>query len=236
VKIDLHCHTEASPDSSTPFAAIPPRCREQGIAVQAVADHGTIEGALQVKVVAEAEVEAGAAGPTIIIAEEIRTPEGELIGLFLEENIPNGLSPEETVERIQAQGGLVLLPHGFDPLKPSRLKPSARLRIVDAIDIVETFNTHVSWNGWNRAAEAWALVRGLPTSAGSDAHSLAAIGSAWSEVPDQPIHTPQDLLDALEKGTTGGRWTHPLAVSLQTLWDRVRRRIAELGTGNGLCH
>ena len=225
MKIDLHCHSESSPDSSTPYAAIPPRCREQGIAVQAIADHGTIDGALRVKALAEAEVEAGAEGPTIIIGEEIRTPEGELIGLFLDESIPHGLSPEETVERIKAQDGLVLLPHGFDPLKPSRLKPGARRRIVDGIDIVETFNTHVSWNGWNRAAEAWAKVQGLPTSAGSDAHSLAAIGSAWTEVPEQSIRTPQDLLNALEEGTTSGRWSHPLVVGLQTLWDRIRRRL-----------
>jgi hypothetical protein len=228
VKIDLHCHTEASPDSSTPFAAIPPRCREQGIAVQAIADHGTIDGALAVKAVAEAEIEAGAEGPTIIVGEEIRTPEGELIGLFLDETIPHGLTPEETVERIQAQDGLVLLPHGFDPFKPSRLKPVARSRIVDAIDIVETFNTHVSWNGWNRAAEAWAQLQGLPTSAGSDAHSLAAIGSAWTEAPDRSIRTPEDLLGALAEGTTGGRWSHPIVVSLQTLWDRIRRKLAEL--------
>ena len=129
MRIDLHCHSEVSWDCITPLALLPGRCREQGITVQAVTDHNEIWGAQRLKAMVENRDSAPInvqldeeAGPlTIIIGEEISTSEGELIGLFLSQKIEPGLSPEETVQRIKDQGGLVLLPHGFDPLKRRRL-------------------------------------------------------------------------------------------------------------------
>jgi predicted metal-dependent phosphoesterase TrpH len=231
MKVDLHCHSEASHDCCTPLELIPLRCQTRGVNVQAITDHNLIWGAQRIKgIVEELAQNAEAGGPsyraplTVIIGEEISTNEGELIGLFLEERIESGLSPEETVERIKSQGGLVLLPHGFDPLKRWRLRPEARERIAHSIDIVETFNARISQPRWNRAAVAWSLERSLPISAGTDAHTLADIGSAWVEVPYQPIQKPQDLLRALEEGTPAGQWTHPVIASIYKLWDRTRRR------------
>jgi predicted metal-dependent phosphoesterase TrpH len=231
MKVDLHCHSEASSDCSTPLDLIPHRCRMQGVRVQGVTDHNQIWGAQKLVEMIEEDArptENGGQRPwsplTVIVGEEISSSEGEIIGLFLEEKIEPGLSPEETVERIKMQGGLVLLPHGFDPLKRWRLRPEARTRIADSIDIVETFNARISQPRWNRAAVAWSQERNIPMSAGTDAHTLAAIGSAWVEVPYQMIQKPEELLRSLEAGTPIGRWTHPVLASIFKLWDRTRRR------------
>jgi len=228
MRIDLHCHTRISSDASTPIKAIPARCREQKIAVQAITDHREISGAQQVQALVEGALGEAGDDLIIIVGEEIETNEGELIGLFLEERIESGLSPEETVRRIRAQGGLVLLPHGFDPLKLVRLRPEARQRIAGSIDIVETFNAHVSRPRWNQMAAEWAAAQGKPMSAGSDAHTLDAIGRAWVETADRLIRGPQDLLEALRQGTPQGRWTHPLLDTARVVWNYLRRTLRRL--------
>lgn len=225
MKVDLHCHTEASPDCNTPLELFPVRCRERGVSVQAITDHNVIWGAQKLREMMEEQAQASGRFLTIIVGEEVSTTEGEIIGLFLKEPIGAGLTPEEVVARIKAQGGLVLLPHGFDPLKRWRLRPQALLRIADSIDIVETFNTRISRPRWNRAAVTWAEERGVLMSAGSDAHTLADVGSAWVEVPARPINGPQDLLSALAGGVPVGEWTHPVIAYMYKLWDRTNRRL-----------
>ena len=226
MKIDLHCHTEASADCITPILLFPDRCQAREIKVQAITDHDEIWGAQQLKALSEEMFSEVAANLTVIVGEEISTREGEIIGLFLREKIEPRLTPEETVDQIKAQGGLVLLPHGFDPLKRYRLRPDARQRIVDAIDVVETFNARISRPRWNRAAVAWCEAYGVLMSAGSDAHTLADVGSAWVEVPQSSIETPADLLKALEGGTPVGQWTHPVLAFLYKTWDRLRRKVS----------
>jgi predicted metal-dependent phosphoesterase TrpH len=230
MKIDLHCHSEASPDSSTPLALIEPRCQARGVRVQAITDHNQIWGAQKLKELVEAGAGRSNSQLTVIIGEEVSTTEGEIVGLFLNEAVPAGLTPEQTMERIKAQGGLVLIPHGFDPLKRWRLRPAALERIAKGVDIVETFNARISRPRWNQAAVSWAQSHQLPMSAGSDAHTLADIGSAWVEVPWRRIESPQDLLDALCYGTPVGLWTHPVLAFAKKMWDRTRNRweIADL--------
>ena len=117
MKIDLHCHSEASADCSTPLELFPARCRERGVWVQAITDHDQIWGAQKLQEMVEEEKIKKAGFPlTIIVGEEVSTLYGEIIGLFLKEKVPAGMSPKETVAAIKEQGGLVLLPHGFDPL------------------------------------------------------------------------------------------------------------------------
>lgn len=226
MKIDLHCHTEASADCSTPLELFPARCRERGVWVQAITDHDQIWGAQKLQEMVEEEKLKKAGFPlTIIVGEEVSTIYGEIIGLFLKEKIPAGMSPKETVEAIKEQDGLVLLPHGFDPLKRWRLQPAALEMIEDEIDIVETFNARISQLRWNQAAVEWSKVHKRPMSAGSDAHTLADIGSAWVEVPVRQVKTPQDLLTALESGVPVGEWTHPVIAFAYKFWDRSLRRL-----------
>lgn len=219
MKIDLHCHSEASFDCVVPVPELLARSRARGIGVQALTDHNEIWGAQKLKTLADAERLRDPATPQIIVGEEISTSEGEIIGLFLSEVIPKNLSPEASIERIRAQGGLVLLPHGFDPLKKKRLKPEALLRVAHEIDIVETFNARISRPRWNRAGVAWADARSLPKSGGSDAHILADIGDAWTEVPEAVVDTPAALVNILGSGTVTGDWTHPLLAFAQKVWD-----------------
>lgn len=161
--------------------------------------------------------------PLIIVGEEVTTREGEIIGLFLEELIPADRPPEEAVARIREQGGLVLLPHGFDPLKTHRLSPAARERIASEIDIVEVFNTRVSHPRRNTQASQWAAERDLPASAGTDAHIVSAVGTAWVDTPERSISGPTELLEALRAGAVSGTWTHPVAAYGYKLWDSGRR-------------
>lgn len=221
MKVDLHCHSEASADCVTPIPLMPERCLERDIRVQAITDHNEIWGAQKLRDLVAAQQ----LPLTIIVGEEVSTREGEIVGLFLEEKIEAGLSPEETVARILEQGGLVLLPHGFDPLKRFRLSEEARTRVASAIHIVETFNARISRPTWNRVAVSWAEEHGKLMSAGSDSHTLADIGEAWVEVSEQSLTTPEELLRALEGGVPVGEWTHPVRAYGYKLWDQTRRRV-----------
>jgi predicted metal-dependent phosphoesterase TrpH len=97
--------------------------------------------------------------------------------------------------------------------------------VEDEIDIVETFNARISRPRWNQAAVDWSKRHDRPMSAGSDAHTLADIGSAWVEVPVQKIQGPQDLLRALQSSVPVGEWTHPVIAFAYKLWDRSMRRL-----------
>ena len=226
MKIDLHCHSEASADCSTPLTLFPARCRARGVWVQAITDHNEIWGAQKLQEIVEEETIKKAGFPlTIIVGEEVSSTHGEIIGLFLKEKIPAGMSPKETIMAIKEQGGLVSLPHGFDPLKRWRLQPTALETVADQIDIVETFNARISQLRWNQAAVDWAKFHEAAMSAGSDAHTLADIGSAWVEVPVQQVRGPQDLLTALREGVPVGEWTHPVVAFAYKAWDRSLRRL-----------
>ncbi len=206
MRMDLHMHTEVSHDCKTALRDIPGWMLRTNTRVIAVTDHDQQRGGPELQqIVRDMGLDDRL---SIIPGEEVTTSEGELIGLFLKERIEPKLTPEETVRQIKAQGGLVLLQHGFDPLKRYRLRPEATARIADQIDIVETFNSRLSRHHWNRVAADWG--QGLPFSAGSDAHTLRDIGEAWVETPFRLIHTPADLLGALREGTVAGHWTHPV--------------------------
>lgn len=209
LKIDLHCHSEASHDCITPVENIPLRCRDHGINIQAITDHDEIWGAQKIQEIVESRKNEFP-NLSIIVGEEISSLEGEIIGLYLTERIPPQLSAEETVARIKAQGGLVLIPHAFDPLKRHRLRPVAREKIASHIDIIESFNARISFPKWNDAASFWAAERGVAQSAGSDAHTLKDVGTAWTETTVRKVTGPDDLLTALRESTLQGFWTHPV--------------------------
>ena len=228
MKVDLHCHTEASHDCITPLSAIPQKCQEMGIRVQAITDHDQIWGAQKLKEITEADF---GLDLTIIVGEEISTAEGEIIGLFLSDRIEPGLTAAATIHQIRAQNGLVLLPHGFDPLKRYRLRPEIREQLAQEFDIIETFNARISRPRWNQAAVAWCTHHGTLMSAGSDAHRLVDIGSAWVELTRQPIYGPSSLLQALAGGIPTGHWTHPVQAFMLKMWEQLRERVRR---GKGL--
>lgn len=172
LKVDLHSHTYYSPDSTMTPAEIVARARRVGLDRLAVTDHNRMDGAF----------EAGSIDPELIIlAEEIDCDDGtDLIGLFLEEPIPAGLSVEETARRIRAQGGVVYVPHPYAYLRSPRRRAEAAIAVAD---VVEVFNARAFWPAWNRAARAAAAARGLGMAASTDGHFAHEIGTTYTELP-----------------------------------------------------
>jgi len=206
VKADLHSHTHFSRDGCTSPGVFVDRYVRAGIDCVAVSEHNNIEGALEVRRIAPFK---------IIVAEEIKTTEGEIIGLFLEEEVRKGLTPEETVRAIREQGGLVCVPHPFDRLRRSPLREEALLRIVADVDMIEAFNARTTLRRDNERGARFAAEHGKPMSAGSDAHTPGEIGLAYVEMPD--FEGPGDFLAALGKGRIVGRRASPLVHVVSTL-------------------
>jgi len=213
IKADLHVHTCYSIDCLTPLEQIVERCLELGINCIAVADHNTIAGALKLREIAPFKV---------IVAEEVLTPVGEIMGLFLSEKVSRGLSPQETISRIRSQGGLVAIPHPFGRSLPWNANPLTSAEVLSQVDIIETFNSRTPFSNSN--ARAWKLAKeqGKAGSAGSDAHTLGEIGRAYVEMPE--FDGPEDFLNSLAQGKIFGQKSSYLAHFAST-WARIRKHI-----------
>ena len=197
-------------DCSTPLQQIINRCLEIGINCIAIADHGTAEGALKLQSIAPFKV---------IVAEEILTTHGEIMGMFLKETIPGGLSAAETISRIRAQGGLVNIPHPFDVFRKSALDGRVIEEIAEQIDIIEVFNARCILRSSSAKAQTFAKKYGIPQSAGSDAHTLNEIGNAYIEMPE--FNGRDDFINALKKGKISGHRTNPL-IHFNSAWIRLK--------------
>lgn len=213
LKADLHVHTEYSMDCNTPLEKIIERCLEIGINCIAIADHGTVEGALKLKDIAPF---------TVIVAEEINTPYGEIMGMFLQESIPSGPSVEQTIASIRAQGGLVCIPHPFDTLRQSALNGRIIETIVDQIDIIEVFNSRAPLLRGSTKANLFAEKYGIAKSAGSDAHTVSEIGNAYVEMPE--FGARDDFLETLGKGKIVGHRTNPMR-HFASVWAKLRNHL-----------
>jgi hypothetical protein len=212
LKADLHIHTEYSLDCDTPLEKIVSRCLQIRINCVAICDHGTVDGALKIQDIAPF---------TVIVAEEIMTPYGEIMGMFLEKTIPSGLSVEQTISRIRAQGGLVCIPHPFDTFRRSALRSNIIEEIAEQIDIIEIFNSRTLLPQDSAKTIALASKYGKAKSAGSDAHTLYEIGNAYVEMPE--FNGKDDFLQALEKGNIHGHRTSPL-VHFASNWTKIKKR------------
>ncbi len=215
LKADLHIHSEYSMDCNMPLEKIIERCQEVGVNCIALCDHGTAEGALKLREMAPPF--------KVIVAEEVLTPYGEIMGLFLEETIPSGLSAEETIDRIRAQNGLVCIPHPFDSFRHSALGSQAVEAIADRVDICEVLNARGILKRDSIKAEIFAAKHGLVRSAGSDAHTPGEIGIAYVEMPD--FKGRDDFLEALEKGKILGHYSSPL-IHFASLWNRIKSKLS----------
>ncbi len=210
LKADLHIHTEYSMDCNTPLEKIINRCLEIGINCIVVCDHGTAEGAIKLKEMAPFPV---------VIAEEILTPHGEIMGMFLQETIPSGVSVEQTLACIRAQGGLVCIPHPFDTFRQSALDNGVIETIADQIDIIEVFNSRAPLLRDSTKADLFAEKYGIAKSAGSDAHTVSEIGNAYVEMPE--FSGRDDFLQALKKGKIAGHRTNPM-IHFTSVWARLK--------------
>ena len=204
VRVDMHTHTMFSGDSTTTLDEIVESVIERGIDVLCVTDHNALEGAVRLRTILE---EDGIC--RVIVGEEVKTHTGEIIGLFLSERIPFGETAVRTCEMIRAQGGIVYVPHPFDPMRRNMAEPALRQLAEDGlIDAVEVFNAKTSMSHLNRRAAEFAAEFGLPGGAGSDAHVPLAIGAAYVEMPD--FDGPVEFLAALREAEVHGHhWDEP---------------------------
>jgi len=173
IRAEFHCHTVYSPDSLVELSALLKACDERGIDKIAITDHGNMQGALKAHKMAPDRV---------IVAEEIATFEGEILGYFMTEEIPQGLSAIEIVRRLHDQGAFISLAHPFDPHRSWWTE-----RTLDAVlpylDGLEVFNARCRREEYNKEAYAFALEHGKALMAGSDAHALSELGRASMTMP-----------------------------------------------------
>jgi predicted metal-dependent phosphoesterase TrpH/glycosyltransferase involved in cell wall biosynthesis len=190
IHVDLHMHTDHSPDCATPVDVLLATARDRGLGAIAITDHNEVSGALAAREVAD---EMG--GIKVIVAEEVKTAEqGEVIGLFIEEKIPRGLTMAETIAEIRRQGGLVYVPHPFDRLH-SVPDYEHLLGIVEEIDILEVFNPRVAFSAFNEEAERFAAKYRIVPGAGSDSHVAQGLGSVMIRLHD--FEGPEEFLEAM---------------------------------------
>jgi hypothetical protein len=187
--VDLHCHTNASFDSLASPEAVVRAAAARGITHLAITDHDRIDGALRAR-------DAAPAGLTVLIGEEVRTADGDLIAVFLERAVAPGRPARDTIAEVREQGGLLGIPHPFDRFRGSMLR-DARLEAIGAlVDWVEAYNARVVGGNGNERAAAFARELRLPGVAVSDAHSVLEVGVASTIVDGDPS-TPAGLLAAL---------------------------------------
>jgi predicted metal-dependent phosphoesterase TrpH len=190
IEVDLHMHTDHSPDCATPVEVLLQTARDRGLGAIAITDHNEVSGALEAR-----EIAAGMGDIKVIVAEEVKTAEqGEVIGLFLEEKIRKGMTMAETIAAIRAQGGLVYVPHPFDRFH-SVPDYEHLLDIVEEIDVLEVFNPRVALTAFNEEAERFARKYRIVPGAGSDSHVAQGLGSVRVRIHD--FDGPEEFLEAM---------------------------------------
>jgi len=212
LKLDMHTHSEYSPDSRTPLEAQAKALVAKGIDVVCATDHNTIEGALRLRELATSL--------RVIVGEEVTSRDGEIIGLFLETAIPRGLSGEETIARIHDHGGIVSVPHPFSRNRLYHIKRAALERLWQQIDCIEVFNAREAFAADNLRAAAFAKEHNIPGAAGSDAHRTSEIGRAWLEIDE--FTDQQSFVQAVRNGSVHGSLTGS-AIHLATRYDVFRK-------------
>jgi glycosyltransferase involved in cell wall biosynthesis len=187
VHVDLHMHTDHSPDCATPVDTLLETAKRVGLGAIAITDHNEISGALEARDRAD--------GIKVIVSEEVKTADqGEVIGLFIEEKIPRGMTLQETIAEIRRQGGLVYVPHPFDRM---HAVPDYEhlLDVIEDIDAIEVFNPRVAFSAFNEEAARFAAKYRIVAGAGSDSHVPQGLGSVKIRMRD--FDGPEEFLASL---------------------------------------
>lgn len=218
LKVEFHCHTNASADSQVRPADLIAACRQRGIDRVVVTDHWSIAGALQAKRL-DPEL--------VIVGEEVLTDRGELLATFVTEEIPRGMPYRESIQNLRQQGAFISVSHPFDPRRG--IWTLAELEeLVGLVDAFETFNARNLSPGYNKAAAQFASRHGLPGTAGSDAHTLAELGRATMLLPDfADVEGLRRVIDQAEFHVqSSGPW-----VRVASRWTRIVRKFASIRQG-----
>lgn len=213
-KVDLHTHTIYSKDCLTRTLHLIERAREIGLHKVAVTEHNRLDGALAAKALAP---------DLVIVGEEIKTTHGEIIGYYLQEEVPRGLSPAETIARLRDQGAVITIPHPLDGLRTSAMRLQTVLTVIDEVDALEVLNARCVRATDNTAALALATERKKLITAGSDSHTLFELGRCYLEMPpfaDDAESFRVALHHARPAGMISPFWPH-----FASTYARWRKRI-----------
>lgn len=229
---DFHIHTRYSRDSLLGEDGFIRLALERGLTHVAITNHNNVEGALAVR---DRVAGLGLSDRLrVILGEEVSTSDGELVGVFLEHTIPRGLSADATADAIHAQGGLVSVPHPYDPFRRSHIAEPALLRLLEAgkVDMLEVFNSRVTLARHNQRAAELAARFGVPGIACSDSHTGMEVGMSFNALP--AFASPEELRASLATNDWhGSRST--LLIHLATRWavwsKALRHRLGQQVTG-----
>lgn len=221
--VDLHCHTSASFDSLASPANVMAAAVRRGLTHLAITDHDRIDGALRAR-------DAAPDGLTIIIGEEVRTSDGDLIAVFLSEAVPPGMSAADTISAVRDQGGLVGMPHPFDRFRGSLGKgreEDALRDLAARVDWIEAWNARLLVGDGNALAAELARLMGKPGVAVSDAHTTVEVGVAFTTLDGEPNTAASlrtGLASRLELATGRGSAYSRLVTPLAKVVNRARGR------------
>ena len=188
-RTEFHCHTIYSKDSLVTPAQLIETCRKKGLDRVIITDHNTIKGALEAQKLAP---------ELVIIGEEIMTTKGEILAAYLNEEIPLGLSPKETIQRLRAQGAFISIAHPFDFSRHGHWQEEDLFEILPLVDAIETFNARCLLPSMNEKAQNFASRYEIPSTVGSDAHALFELGRATLTLPK--FNTARELQAVIRQG------------------------------------
>jgi len=219
LRADFHSHSNYSRDSVIGPEAFVDNCMRKGVTCIAVTDHNEIEGAFVIQKLAS---ERAAGRLKVVVGEEVKTAEGEIIGLFLKDLVARGMSPEDTIDAIHEQGGLAVIPHPYDIFRRSVLTDEAIERVKTKVDAIEGFNCRNILGKHDQKARDKAAEVDKPTTLGTDSHSTIELGGALLELDD--FETPQELLQSLRGGRIIGHRSVPMVHWIST-FAKIRWRL-----------
>ncbi|HXF60984.1 MAG TPA: PHP domain-containing protein [Caldilineaceae bacterium] len=216
-KVDLHAHTIYSKDCLTRPELLIRQARAVGLDKIAVTEHNNLAGALAAKALAP---------DLILVGEEIKTTHGEIIAYFVQEEVPRGLTPAETIRRLRAQGAVISIPHPLDSLRRSAMGRENVLEVLDAVDALEALNARCVRPADNLAAAELAATHSKLITAGSDAHTLFEVGRCYLEMPPFEDNA-ESFRAALTQATLGGA-VSPFWPHLASTYAKVYKRIFQV--------
>ena len=198
IRVEFHCHTIYSKDSLTTPERLVKACYRKGIHRAVVTDHNTIAGA---RVAQELDPE------LVIVGEEIMTTHGEILAAYVSEEVPPGLSPKETIMRLNEQGAFISVSHPFDIYRGGHWSEEDLLEILPDVDAIEVFNSRCWLPEFNRQAQRFADEHDIPGTVGSDAHATLELGRAVLLL--EQFQGPDELRKVIRSGIPQVRWSPP---------------------------
>ena len=198
LRVEFHCHTNASKDSLTTPRELVETCRRKGIDRVVVTDHNSIVGALAAQALDPERV---------IVGEEIMTTKGEILAAFVTEEIPARLTPQDTIRRLREQGAFISVSHPFDQFRSGGWKEPDLLEILPLVDAIEVYNSRCFLPQFNREARQFAEKHNMAGTVGSDAHAAFELGRSLLLL--EQFEGSDEMRKVIRNGIPKVRWSPP---------------------------